>query len=436
MNTSLPDPPGVTSAHGVTVKAGAYLMRFAAIAAGIAIIVAPFRGSAGLRGAMWVLAGVAILLAHWRASKLPQLVPPYKLLGIATLLWLLVATAWSFVSPSPMESLSVMKRDILTPILACLVFYALTRSRADMMRWLTVLTLGIVVLSAMVIREPFNPRATTWNADYTTVGFLSTWVVTLAPLLALLLFARPAQNSRARVLLVIALPCLLICAWLSGNRTVWVCLALMVAASMLLGAYGRIATRLHRRSNAMLLGLVVVLVSILMAALQYRAQTQATPGTSAFAFLLNDNRAPILRVTADMIGEHPWRGYGYANPEIGDAFPPRLEGQWLKTYVTHAHNLVLNYTLQMGVSGGVAILVLLAALLWTFVTRVPLDGLARLAGICGVALVVGVFLRNMTDDFFSRHTAQFFGAAIGMLLGLATHRPPLLAKGLSLRKYA
>jgi undecaprenyl pyrophosphate phosphatase UppP len=47
------------------------------------------------------------------------------------------------------------------------------------------------------------------------------------------------------------------------------------------------------------------------------------------------------------------------------------------------------------------------------------DHLARIAAICGVALITGVFARNMIDDFFSRHMILLFGAMIGMLLGVA-----------------
>ena len=165
------------------------LIRFASLAAGIAIFVAPFRSSAGLRGTMLVLAGLAIFFAYQRAGQLKDLLPPYKFLGVAVGAWLLTASLWSLLSPSPLESLSVVKRDILTPMLACLVFYALTRTRQDMMRWLSVLTAGLIVLTIMIICEPFDPRVAMQESDYVTVGMLSTWIVTLAPLLAVLLFA-------------------------------------------------------------------------------------------------------------------------------------------------------------------------------------------------------------------------------------------------------
>ena len=401
------------------------LMRFAAIAAGIAIFVAPFQRSAGLRGTMWVLAGLAILFTYWRAGKLEHLIPPYKALGVAVILWLLSATLWSFVGPSPLEGLSAVKRDILTPMLAFAVFYALTRTRDDMLRWLCVLTLGLLALTIMIVVEPFNPLVSMQRSDYITVGVLSTWIVMLAPLLVLLLFARRRSRRSAIALLLIALPCLLLSAWLSGNRTVWVCLAGMLLVPMLLATRGRPAALGHRRSSVVALVLMALMVSFTIAAMQFRADTQAPNGTGPFAFMLQDNRAPILRVATDMIAERPLQGYGYANPEIAGGFAARLEAPWLKAYVQHAHNVVLDYALQMGLTGAIVILALFAVLAWTFITRLPLGGLARLAGLCGVALVVGVFLRNMTDDFFSRHTAQFFGAAAGMLLGLATRRPPL-----------
>lgn len=406
-----------------------HLIRFASIAAGIAIFVAPFRGSAGLRGAMLVLAGLAILYAYLREGKFQQLLLPYKALVIATGAWLLSATVWSFLSPSPLESLSVVKRDILTPMLAFMVFYALTRTRADMMRWISVLTAGLLVLTVMVVRDPFDPQATLQQSDYLTVGLLTAWLVTLAPLMALLLFASRKWRRGAIALSIVAMPCLLISAWLSGNRTVWVCFAAMLLVAMLLARRGAHVARLRLRSLLLVLALLLVLVTFLFAAMQFRAQTQAPSGTGPLAFVLQDSRAPILRVAVAMIGERPLLGVGYANADLGNAFAARFDVPWLKNYVHHAHNVVLNHALQMGVTGAVVIVILFAVLAWTFATRLPAGGLARLAGLCGVALVVGVFLRNMTDDFFSRHTVQFFGAAAGMLLGLATRRPTLNLQG-------
>ena len=412
-------------AHASVSNLNTYALRVAAFAAGVAIFVAPFRSSAGVRGAMLVIAGLLIVYAYRRAGQLSYVLPKNKILTTAVLAWLISAALWSFMSPSPVESLSVVKRDILTPMLAFMVFYALTRTRADMMRWISILTVGLLALTVMIIREPFDPMATLQESDYLTVGLLTTWIVTLAPLLAILLFASRPWERRAMLLMTVAFPCLLISAWLSGNRTVWICFGSMVVVAMVFATRGRHAPRMRRRSLAGAVALMVVVFSFMFAAMQFRAQTQAPNGIGPLAFMLQDNRAPILRVATDMIVERPLLGAGYANPDLGNVFAARLQTPWLKAYVTHAHNVVLNHALQMGLTGAIVLLALFAALAWSFIARVPLGGLARLAGLCGIALVTGVFLRNMTDDFFSRHTVQFFGAAAGMLLGLATHRPPL-----------
>ncbi|MEO8384586.1 MAG: O-antigen ligase family protein [Betaproteobacteria bacterium] len=417
--------PAVSAARSTETISTSFLIRFATVAAGIAILVSPFRASAGLRGAMLLLAGLAILSAYVRAGQFRQLMLPYKVLVIATGAWLLAASAWSFVGPSPLESLSVVKRDILTPMLAFMVFYALTRTRADMLRWISILTVGLFVLTVMVMHEPFDPLATLQESDYLTVGLLSTWIVTLAPVLALSLFADRKWRRRGLFLAVVGLCCLLISAWLSGNRTVWACFAAMVVMATFFGSQGRAITGARWRSTAIVLVLLTVLVSFMFAAMQFRARTQAPAGTGPLTFLLSDNRAPILSVAVDMISERPLLGRGYDNPNIGDLFAARFDTPWLRNYVHQPHNVVLNHALQMGVTGALVILFLFVALAWTFMRRLPLGGLARLAGLCGIALVTGVFLRNMTDDFFNRHTVQFFGAAAGMLLGLATHRPPL-----------
>jgi O-antigen ligase len=294
------------------------------------------------------------------------------------------------------------------------------------MRWISIIVAGLVVLTIMIIIEPFDPQATLQQSDYLTVGLLTTWIVTLAPLLAMLLFAGRRWRVRARLLLAVALPCLLVSAWLSGNRTVWVCFASMLLVALIGSTRSRDAMpRLSARVLVMVLALLALMLALLLASMQFRANTQAPAGTGALTFMLQDNRAPILRASADMIAERPLAGLGYANPNIAGAFAARLEAPWLKNYVQHAHNVVLNHALQMGLTGALVILVLFAALAWTFLSRMPAGGLARLAGLCGLALVTGVFLRNMTDDFFSRHTVQFFGAVLGMLLGLATRRPPL-----------
>jgi len=292
------------------------------------------------------------------------------------------------------------------------------------MRWIAILTAGLVILTIMVIAEPTDPRAPGPARAYVDVGWLTTWLVMVAPLLVVLMFPPRPQRRRAMLLLSMALPCVLWSAWLSGNRVVWVCFAVIVVISAAIVNQGGKSAPDRIRSSLMVAGLLALIGLFMAASMQFRADAGAPGGAGSVAFMLQDSRAQIWRVAWEMIRERPLLGYGYSNPELPDVFAAHFHSEWRHLF-RHAHSVVLNYMLQMGVTGVVVILFLFAALGWAFITRVRAGALARLAGYCGIALVAGVFLRNSTDDFFSRHAVQFFGAFAGMLLGLATRRPPL-----------
>ncbi len=399
-------------------------MLFAKIAAGIAIFVAPFWASAGVRGAMLLLAGAAILFVHIRSGQLKQLLPPEKMLAVAVAIWLMSASIWSLLGPLPMESLSVVKRDIFTSVLAFFVFYALTRTRDDLMRWISVLNAGLVMLTGMLILDPIDPRAFGPAREYVDVGWLTAWLVMVAPLMAVLMFPPRSQRRGAMILLIVGLACLLWSAWLSGNRMVWICFAAIVVISAAIASRVRTTGPGRMRLYFVVAGLLAMIGLLMVASMQFRAEAEAPGGAGSVALMLHDSRMQLWRVAWEMIRERPFLGYGYSNPEFPKIFAAHFDPGWRHLF-RHAHNVVLDYMLQMGVGGAAVILFLFAALARTFIMRVRAGALARLAGYCGIALVVGVFLRNSTDDFFTRHAVQFFGAFVGMLLGLATHRPPL-----------
>lgn len=397
---------------------------FAKIAAGIAIFVAPFWASAGVRGAMLLLAGVAILFVHIRNGQLKYLLPREKTLAVAVAIWLVSASAWSLLGPSAMESLSVVKRDIFTSVLAFFVFYALTRTRDDLMRWISVLNAGLVILTGMLLFDPTGPRAFGPAREYVDVGWLTAWLVMVAPLMAVLMFPPRSLRRGAMILLIVGLVCTLWSAWLSGNRMIWICFATTVTISAAIASRGRTTRPDRMRLYFVVAGLLALIGLLMVASMQFRAEAEAPGGAGSMALMLHDSRVQLWRVAWEMIRERPFFGYGYSNSDFPGIFAAHFDPGWRHLF-RHAHNVFLNYMLQMGVTGAVVILFLFAALGRTFVKRVQAGGLARLAGYCGIALVVAVFLRNSTDDFFTRHAVQFFGAFAGMLLGLATHRPPL-----------
>jgi O-antigen ligase len=84
----------------------------------------------------------------------------------------------------------------------------------------------------------------------------------------------------------------------------------------------------------------------------------------------------------------------------------------------HAHNVFLNYGLEMGVPG-------MLALAWVFVSLLReywrlyagQDRVASLLGVAGLTLLAGMLLRNQVNDMFVRDEAILFWALNGMLLG-------------------
>jgi O-antigen ligase len=85
----------------------------------------------------------------------------------------------------------------------------------------------------------------------------------------------------------------------------------------------------------------------------------------------------------------------------------------------HSHNLVLDAALQSGLIG-VALLVALLFLTLRQGWRLSRSGDA-FAAACGaalVAIVVGMFLRNMTDYLWVRQNALLYWGVVGGLLGL------------------
>jgi len=110
-------------------------------------------------------------------------------------------------------------------------------------------------------------------------------------------------------------------------------------------------------------------------------------------------------------------GAGFGRGVMNKAYPELIPSE--NTMLWHAHNLVLNYGLSMGVPGMLALLLVFAALLREYARFWQSDdqGL-KMIGACGMVLVLGVFSRNMVNDMFVRDAALLFWALNGMLLGL------------------
>ena len=132
-----------------------------------------------------------------------------------------------------------------------------------------------------------------------------------------------------------------------------------------------------------------------------------------------DPRGEIWHIARQDIQAQPLAGGGFGivafklrNPEYVQAHP--LHG--------HAHNMVLNKGVQMGVPGMIAF-----SALWLALLHRLWPGTQQLArreewvyAVAATSMVGGMALKNMSDDFFTNDAALLFWLLCGAVMGART----------------
>jgi O-antigen ligase len=381
----------------------------------LGLLVAPFRSSAGLRAACFVIAFLFLLFiwgkTKFRAIELPQ----GQLFRVGVVTWVLTVFVYSLTSSDVVTSLESWRGDVLTPVLAGLVCFNLCTSAQQLRTILLSLLVGMLILAGMVIVDPFQPTNIAHTPRYVHVGWLSSWVVLLASLLPLVWLVKWPKPSSACALGFIALAALVVAAWFSANRIVWLCFGLMFGLYVVFN--GRAGQPLIVRLALLAVGAFVAGVLFYLASTE-RANAFPDAGVNGITIIQQDDRLTIWRETLNIIKDRPLAGYGYALEDAKRALADRFVQPGFGVAFRQAHNIVLNYAIQIGIPGAVSLLLLFAGLAHAFWQRRNVSAGAAAIATCGLMLVAGFLLRNMTDDFFSRHAVLLFGALVGLLLAV------------------
>ncbi len=367
----------------------------------------PFRGTVALRLTCLATAFlVAILL--WR-----RLAPPRLPCKPALVVWVMVALVSLAGSVDPSYSLAEIKNEIAYTMMAFVAFFAVTRQERDLERLLVALFAGASVLCVGAIESRFQLGAWQERATfYGGTGAFAGYALAVMPML-FLFGAWTSGRWRVGALAVFAL--VSVTAFLSLERIVWWALAAEgILAIVLLKRAG-----LVKLSPAALLasiaGVVVLASGIFLAVQQERFQGRPTGEIST------DTRLRFWPAVVDRIAEHPLAGAGFGRGVMRKAYPDLIPEY--NPMLWNAHNLFLDYGLQMGVPGMLALAWVILALLreyWRF-SQAP-DEKLKLLGIAGLMLVAGVMLRNQASDEFLRDASILFWALNGALLGLGHRR--------------
>jgi O-antigen ligase len=254
-------------------------------------------------------------------------------------------------------------------------------------------------------------------------GPFSTHLVLLLPLIFALDWPPPwGRDHRPRALLM-ALCVLLVAAWYTGNRIIWLAFAAQLSVGILTWKRLPATPREHAAALRRLAIVVGIAFAVAFAAsVAERFERNLLHDTGVPPGLGQDLRLKIWAVAGERFLEAPWLGHGLGREVLASSFEPLTPRGVNHPVLRHGHNTFIDIALETGVVGLAAFVMLLVGLARRYRAMLRDPALAPL-GMLGLALLAGFLVKNLTDDFLHRHNALVFWAFNAMLLGLACTRP-------------
>lgn len=379
--------------------------------AGAFLFILPFSHTVALRLACLLLAAMVALQTTWRRQR-PDLPCKWPLAFWAAVC--ILSLAWSI---DPAYSRKELTNEVGYALLAFLVFFYLTRDERSWRFWKAALAAGCAAATLAAIGHLV--RTPLWPDDGLIGGRneFSTYVTLVLPLLAVSF----AQAGRRRERLAVAAIAVLAVgsAYFTLNRMMW--LAVFAEAAILGGLHSGRSAATGRRRAAWALVLLLACIAFagaFVAASHMKSGVQEIDAQTLQATVERDLRWRIWSYGIERIGERPLLGHGYGRGILRDDFRAHFDNP----FTWHAHSVILNYALEAGMLGVVALLVLAGCFVRAFwkLYRAPARE-AWMVGAYGLALLLGAAVKTMTDDIVVRENALLFWSLAGMGLGYARH---------------
>ena len=402
-----------------TVASGSSLL-FTAGAAGF-LLVAPFPHSAGSRVSLLLLAAAALV---WDCRRDVRgagfaLVPrAFALASLAWCAWCAASLAWSVDGE---YSAGEVRREIVYDALAFIVFFAGTRTFAQLHRWAGTILAATLLLGLAEWLHLALPSIAWLARGSIGPGPLATQVVLVAPLLLLVLWPAPSGMGRSRSFAGGVAAALVLVGLAGESRVLWVALG-TAAMTAFLFCTARMPRDHPSRApvrRALVIG-IAVLAALMFASAEYKMRYYPK-ADSTVDVLSYDLRPTLWQVALRQIEAKPVFGHGYGRDIV--AAEMRAASEPLGQTLNHAHNVFLDVAVQLGSIGLAAFVALLATLAMAFARLNEREGGLALA-VVGLATLAGFLAKNLTDDFFERPHTLVFWAVAGMLLGVGRRLPP------------
>ena len=395
------------------------------LAFGVLLAILPLAHVTALRN---VLVGliVGLALLHFRITpwkNVPGLMP--------WLIWLAFAAASIGWSALPDASFQSFRSDQFYPFAIFLVSFLVVRFLGGRLAIAigtavgTLLCLTTMFAAAMLGVDPDaaapDPGLMGWLAwKAGNVTDSSTYVAFIAvPLFLILVTSRHAWRRSAATLWLLLFAAI---GFLSESRTLVA--TLFVSFVGFLVALGILRGRLHWKSVLLVIAIGLTLSAACIELIS-RVRTPSLPSGSrsaAVEMIMADPRPAIWATYFELARKRPWLGIG-----LGRTVPSRayrlhddVDLRRIDTQAaSHAHNVILDLVLQVGVVG-------LALWLWLHVEILRLAWQrAREGGdrekawaAAAVALALAMLVKNSTNDLAVYGNAILFWALMGTILGL------------------
>jgi O-antigen ligase len=382
----------------------------AAWAAALLLSSSLFAHTVALRLLLLVLGIGLVAAAAIRDRRSLQLLPPIWIPLALWAAWSVASLAWSL---DPERSAKELRNEIGYSIAAFWLCFVAAQARAAPRIVLPVVGLAAAALCTVTL---YDYLTLGWSASafglHGGPGNVSSALVILLPCAAgAAWYGREARwplRARSAAWALVAL--LVLAAYQTLNRTVWIAFAVQVG---LLGlfAYRRRAAGAQQRGllAALALGGALALGVGLML---YKVQSErAEAGVGET--LASDPRPALWREAVKKISERPLTGYGFGRGMLRES----LRDEFKKVELWHSHNLFLDAALQAGIPGLLLLVALFATTLWQgWRLSRSADAAAAVCGIVLIAVVLGTIVRNLTDVLWVRQSALLYWAVVGVLL--------------------
>lgn len=390
----------------------------------IFLLALPLNHNMALRMLTLFLSG-ALAIRHAINNPFPEI--PVKL---PLALWAGVSVLSLSWSVDPLFSLSELKTELAYGMVAFFSFYILTQNSQEWQRWLQAIVAGMMLTVTMLIWTNHNHLASfqayDWHWQHGFVAY-STYLVTILP--CLIYFWLAKSGGHIYKLRWALLPLFLFAGYATLNRMFWLTTSLVFIVWIGLWWARRERDRHTKALLAITISGVLTLTLLFIAVAGQRPSDNTAPqaATSSISDHLRNTfehseRYDIWRFWLTHIADKPLTGVGFGRDLPHLTYADNKPQDWPDLMFAHAHNILLDFTMQLGLVGLAAFLFLLGALLRYFwrLYRNPVEEVA-LIGICGMTTVIAMLSKNMTDNLFWRGDALLFWALMGILLGYGRH---------------